>query len=106
MIKKFAFIVAVFAAVALKGMAQEPFAVKPAPFKKYVQLEKGVQLHKKPSAQSARLAWDDSEESSLLTWRRGKLRPGEMPVDAQVLPVWQEQGEWYKAQYYEKRSSF
>lgn len=100
--KKFAFIVAVFAAVALKGMAQEPFTVKPAPFKKYVQVEKGVQLHQKPSAQSARLAWDDSEESSLLTWRKGKLRPGEMSVDAQVLPVWQEQGEWYKAQYYEK----
>ena len=51
MIKKFAFIVAVFAAVALKGMAQEPFAVKPAPFKKYVRVEKGVQLHQKPSAQ-------------------------------------------------------
>ena len=90
------------AAAALQGMAQEPFTVKPAPFKKYVRLNRGVNLRQQPTTQSARLIWDDSEESAELAWRKGQLRPGEQLVEADVLPVWEERGDWYQAQYGEK----
>ena len=100
--KNFAIILVVCMSIALQGMAQEPFTVKPAPFMKYVRLAKGVELRQEPTTHSARLAWDDGEESASLAWRTGKLRAGEMPVVASVLPVWKEQGEWYMAQYYEK----
>ncbi len=108
MTKRFLLLLVAMAGMTLQGMGQVSFDVVP-PFPNcFVKVTaSGVNLRKSPSTSSPRLVYRDNVSDDCLdcepslAWSSGQLKRGEKPVNANLLYVLSDIGDWLKVQFYD-----
>lgn len=108
MTKRFLFLLVAMLGMTLQGIGQVPFGVGfPSPQNFVKVTASGVNLRKAPNTSSPRLVYRNNISDDCLdcdpslAWSSGQLKRGEKPVNAKMLYICGESGDWWQVKFYE-----